>query len=188
MTDAALVPGLPAWAIVSPKRVAHITRVVDTLTAWADALDIPEGERRKWLRAAWLHDALRDAPLEELRRLAPATDGPVDLLHGPAAAARARQEGERDAEVLLAVEHHTLGYAPWTRPGWILFCADYLEPGRRFEVESRALLRAQLPHDPLGTLREVVRVRVIHGVRSGWPLHEQTAALWNRVADAAPCD
>ena len=81
--------GLPEWAQVSPARLAHVERVVALVAHWADQLGLPEAERTRWLRAAWLHDALRDAPEAELRRLAPDEPGPTDLLHGPAAAVRA---------------------------------------------------------------------------------------------------
>ena len=52
---------LPAWAQVSPERRAHIERVVSLLSSWADAMHVDPKERDRWVRAGWLHDALRDA-------------------------------------------------------------------------------------------------------------------------------
>jgi HD superfamily phosphohydrolase YqeK len=98
--------GLPSWAVVTPERAAHVARVVALLERWADALELDRHERSRWLRAGWLHDALRDAPEAELRRWAPTVEGPRAFLHGPAAAARAALEGEADADVLSAVPHH----------------------------------------------------------------------------------
>ncbi|MEK6688133.1 MAG: hypothetical protein AABZ01_06690, partial [Gemmatimonadota bacterium] len=63
--------GLPAWAIVSDQRVAHIERVAAVATRWAERLSLPVPVRDRWLRAVWLHDALRDASPDHLRRLVP---------------------------------------------------------------------------------------------------------------------
>jgi len=90
---------LPAWAEVTPARREHIERVVRLLTEWARAMKVAPAERARWLRAAWLHDALRDAPLGDL------------MAHGPAAAERAAKDGEHDRGVLDAVRYHTIGYA-----------------------------------------------------------------------------
>ena len=53
---------LPEWAVATPERRAHIERVAALLSTWATALRVPAAERARWLRAACLHDALRDAP------------------------------------------------------------------------------------------------------------------------------
>ena len=105
---------LPAWATVTPERRAHIERVVALLDRWADAMRIAAGERERWRRAGWLHDALRDAPLGD------------PFAHGPAAADRAAAEGERDRGVLDAVRHHTIGSADWDDVGRMLYLADFL--------------------------------------------------------------
>src|SRR5205823_4281231 len=82
-------------------RRAHIERVVGLLDAWAAARRAPAAERARWLRAGWLHDALRDAPAAN------------ELAHGPMAAERAARAGETDRGVLDAVRYHSLGYAGW---------------------------------------------------------------------------
>src|SRR2546427_12740610 len=87
---------LPEWAVVTPERGAHIERVAALLSTWATALRVPAAERARWLRAAWLHDALRDAPAAD------------ELQHGPMAAERAARGGERDPGVLDAVRYHSL--------------------------------------------------------------------------------
>lgn len=176
---------LPPWAEVSPRRQAHIERVVATLDEWARALRLPPAEHTRWLRAGWLHDALRDLPDEAQRALAPDAEGPPVLWHGPAAAAAAAAHGEGDAALLGAVRWHSLGHPDWDACGDALYCADFLEPGRSFDVENRALLRARFPADPAGVLREVVRARLLHAVRNGWHVHPQTAAFWNRIVGPA---
>lgn len=178
MTSAA---GLPAWAQVTPKRRAHIERVVAVLDGWAVAMALPASERERWCRAGWLHDALRDLPIAEQRALAPDADGPPVLWHGPAAAAHVAALGETDAGLLNAIRWHSLGAAEWDACGDALFCADYLEPGRSFDVEVRAELRARFPSAPGEVLHEVVRARLRYALHERYALHPRTVALWNRT-------
>jgi HD superfamily phosphohydrolase YqeK len=142
-------------------------------------------EQHRWLRAAWLHDALRDVSSEELETLARDDDGPAELRHGPAAAARAAAEGEADQGVLDAVRYHSIGYAGWDRVGRVLYCADFLEPGRGFDAEARAALAGRFPTEPDAVLLEVARRRLLHVVRSGWPLPAVTVDFWNALASAS---
>ena len=73
--------------------------------------------------------------------------------------------------------------------GRILYCADYLEPGRKYAREWRAEMAERLPSDPALVLREVARTRVGHMVSSGRPLLEPTVRFWNSlVADSSGSD
>ena len=181
-TSPLLRPTPPAWAVMSPERLGHVERVATLVVRWAEAIGVPDSERNRWLRAVWLHDALRDAPEETLREWAPSAEGPIDLVHGPAAAARAKAEGETDRGVLDAVRYHSVGLAEWDMVGRVLYCADFLEPGRPFDPGRRADLADRLPHDLRGVLREVARDRVSYGVRKGWPIPEPTLRFWNALA------
>ncbi|HEY3012765.1 MAG TPA: HD domain-containing protein [Gemmatimonadales bacterium] len=180
-TPPGLRPTLPGWAVITPERLEHIQRVAQLAAAWAERLGVPDSERNRWLRAVWLHDALRDAPPDELEKWAASTLGPPELRHGPASAARARAEGEDDRGVLDAVRYHSLGLAEWDMVGRILYCADYLDPGRPFDRERRAELAERLPNDPGRVLREVARSRLIHLVESGWPVLDPTLRFWNSL-------
>src|SRR5262245_22197407 len=128
-------------------------------------------ERDRWLRAGWLHDALRDAPF------------PNPRAHGPAAADRAARAGETDRSVLDAVRHHTVGSPDWDDVGRMLYLADFLEPGRDDDPERERLARA-VPTQRDAVLREVIRRRIDWVLRSGWPLPEATVAFWNQLATA----
>ena len=180
---------MPAWTCVSEKRMAHIQRVTALLDEWARKLGLGAEEARAWHDAGRWHDALRDAPDAELRRLASRPGGglpnaaalPSEMLHGPAAAARLVSEGERRTEVLEAVRWHTVGYSGWGRVGRALFMADYLEPGRKFSPVDRAFLAAHLPHDFDGVFRQVLRHRLEWSLREGKALFAETVALWNAV-------
>lgn len=144
-------------------------------------MGVSNSERHRWLRAVWLHDALRDAPVSELDRWASDDPGPPELRHGPASAARAQAEGEDDRGVLDAVRYHSLGSAEWDMVGRILYCADYLDPGRPFDRERRADLAADLPLNPGAVLRAVARARLLHLIQSGWPVLEPTHRFWNSL-------
>jgi 2-amino-4-hydroxy-6-hydroxymethyldihydropteridine diphosphokinase len=162
---------LPAWAEVTAARRDHIERVVALLNSWADVMDVTSEERDRWLRAGWLHDALRDAPLGDARA------------HGPAAADRAAAEGESDRGVLDAVRYHTVGSPKWDDVGRMLYLADFLEPGR--SIPDRAELARRVPNDRDEVLQEVVRRRIDWILRSGWTMPEATIALWNQLVARA---
>ena len=176
-----LRPTIPAWAVMSPERTAHVHRVAQLVSEWAEEMSVPDSERNRWLRAVWLHDALRDASPAELAQWAPSAAGAVELRHGPASAARAKGEGEVDRGVLDAVRYHSVGLAEWDMVGRILYCADYLEPGRTHDQERRAALAARLPKDMTNVLREVARDRLARIVRKGWPIPEPTYRFWNSL-------
>lgn len=169
--------GFPFWAVVSPKRAEHVVRVVELLKGWADATRLGARERARFSRVGWLHDALRDADEDELRRWAPEAAGTVAMLHGPAAAARAELEGETDQDILSAVRWHTVGWAGWGALGRALYCADFLEPGRPFSRPERSELARRYPEDPSGVLREVIRMRIEHAEQKGRELYPETVAF-----------
>ena len=172
---------LPAWAVASSRRRAHIARVNALALSWADAMRIARDEREAWSDATRLHDALRDAGEDALRALVPHLDWPASLLHGPAAASRLAEDGERRTSVLEAIFWHTVGHARWDRTGRALYMADFLEPGRSFDRETRAEVAAGVPDDFDQAFRTVVRMRLGPRVSSGEALRLDTAALWESV-------
>ncbi len=170
---------LPPWAQVNDKRREHIERVAELVAGWAEVMQVDQAERERWLRAVSLHDALKHAPPQLLRELAPDGWGTDSLRHGPAAAVMAEREGERDTGVLDAVRYHSVGFARWDDAGRMLYLADFLERGRSKAGEDREALVQRVPDDPRGVLREVARRRLLLTIRAGHPLLEQTAAFWN---------
>lgn len=179
--DAATTVELPDWACVNEKRRGHIARVEQLLVRWADEMRIPDEERRDWRDAARWHDALKDAPEAELRRLVANAPYDVQMLHGPAAAAKLEQLGERRRDVLDAIRYHTVGSLGWGRTGQALYMADFLEPGRSFRRRDRAFLARQVAHEFSGVFREVVRMRLEWTLQEGYSLFPQTVELWNAV-------
>lgn len=174
------VPRIPEWAQVTEKRRAHIDRVVALLAAWAERMDLPHDEASRWFAAGILHDSLRDAPDSMLRALTGDGSTASELLHGPASAVRAEQDGERRQDVLEAVRFHTVGSTEWKRTGKALYMADFLEPGRPFLVEERAFVADQVPHDFDAAFRQCLRLRLEWSLSQGGEIFPQTIAMWNR--------
>ena len=175
---------LPDWAVVDPRRRDHIARVAALVGAWADQHGLADTKKERWLKAAMLHDALRDAPPAELRAMVSQQfkDWPDLLLHGPAAAARLRSEGFVDEGILDAVTYHTVGHPSLDDAGRALYLADFLEPGRTFDPIGRATWRARMPHDMHNVLREVLAARIQHMIAEHRPLRSETLAFWNALA------
>lgn len=173
---------LPPWAMVSDKRLAHITRVTALLDAWAVRMALDDEESRAWHDAGRLHDALRDAPDSMLHELAGDMPGfTLEMLHGPAAAVKLEREGETRRDLLDAVRYHTVGSPVWARVGRALYMADYLDPGRKFSRADRAYLAARVPDDFDAAFRQVVRARLEWSLREGMQLYPETTQLWNAV-------
>jgi HD superfamily phosphohydrolase YqeK len=174
---------LPDWAVATPARRAHIARVAALVRDWADDRGVPAYEKSRWIQAAILHDALRDAAPHHLRNHVPQefANWPDPLLHGPAAAARLRKDAMRDEGVLRAITYHTVGHPELDEAGRAVYLADFLEPGRTFDPLGRAAWRARMPHDMSAVLREVLAARIQHMVLSQRPIRSETLAFWNQI-------
>src|SRR4029077_19800704 len=139
------------------------------LSTWATAMRAPDGERARWVSAAWLHDALRDAPAAN------------ELAHGPLAAERAAHDGLTDQGVLDAVRYHSLGFAQWDDVGRMLYLADYLEPGGASDQERRRSLAARVPQERDVILQQVAGRRIARVIEERWPLPRETVDFWNAL-------
>jgi len=182
-SPADVLGALPPWAAVSERRVAHIARVVAVLDGWAGERGVPAAEASRWLRAALLHDALRDADTATLAADAP-PDWPRKLWHGPAASAAAARAGESDAGVLDAIRYHSVGYAGWDDVGRFLFLADYLEPGRKHDRALLDDLAARAAREPEAALREVAAHRIRWLAQAQHPIQRETCEFWNGLVAA----
>lgn len=181
---------LPDWARCSAERRGHLERTADLVDEWAEVRGLDSGDRLRWRAAAVLHDALRDAELEELESWVDDRDWPPPTLHGPACAARLASEGVEDGPLLRAVAYHTSGHPDFDPLGDHLYLADYLEPGRDFRLEERRDLRKRVVEEPRRVLLSVIRSRMEHLLTVPRAILPETVAYWNSrleggVADAA---
>lgn len=174
---------LPSWAEMGPLRREHTIRVGAVMGSWALELDLPPEEAGRWSAAGLLHDVLRDADPRRLREaLDPPFRGlPPKILHGPAAAARLEALGVADTSLLEAIRWHTLGDPGLDRLGRALYCADFLEPGRRRDRTWREGLRQRFPLDEDGVLEAVVGERTAHQEAEAGELHPRTREFRERV-------
>jgi len=176
---------LPEWAVASEERRRHMQRVSALLDSWADALGLDGDDRGRWVAVGYLHDALRDAPAEDLRPRVPPelTALPGRILHGPAAAERLRVEGVADGEILMAVAYHTLGHPALGTLGRALYAADFLEPGRDLLNAWRAGLRDRMPGELEAVVREVLGARIVHLVERRSAMRPETVGFWNAFSE-----
>jgi HD superfamily phosphohydrolase YqeK len=173
----------PAWAEATKSRRAHMRRVGEVMGEWALDLDLPQDDVARWRAAGVLHDALRDADFDTLRPLVgpELRDRPGRMLHGPAAAARLREEGVTDGALLLAISWHTLGHPDFDALGKALYLADYLEPGRDYASKKLARMREDVPESMDRILSRVARSRIRRMVKKGRPLLDPTVRFWNGI-------
>ncbi len=149
--------------------MAHVRRMVALLNEWAEEIEVSQEERRRWLTACWLHDALRDAEL------------PDGITHGAAAAELAASHGESDRGVLSAVRYHSVGHPRWDDVGKMLYLADFLEPGRKSRRKQRAQLAKRVPRDPDGVLRQILAHQIASRLRRQRPVDPRTIEFWNSL-------
>lgn len=172
---------LPKWARCRSRRRAHGVRVGDLLATWAAELGLPKKERLRWRAAGVLHDALKDAPLDELHGIA--GDGwPDPVVHAPACADRLAAEGVTDESLLDAIRYHPVGHPDLDDLGEFLMLADYLEPGRSTRAGRRSKLRDRLPEGRDEVLLTVVQQRLGRLIDKRRPLLECSVDFWNRLA------
>lgn len=168
----------PAWARIGPRRRTHIEGVASLMERWAERLGLSPIDRTRWLAAAYLHDALRDASPESLVE---AAEYPPKIRHGPAVAIRLAEAGVDDSDLLDAIRYHTTGWSSWKDMGRFLYLADFLEPSRAIAPARFAALRARLPEDRDDILRLVCASRLTEQLRRGGRLRRESVEFWNSL-------
>ncbi|CAN5736321.1 bis(5'-nucleosyl)-tetraphosphatase (symmetrical) YqeK [soil metagenome] len=184
---AAAAGRLPDWSALTSRRRGHCERVARLLSDWAAGLGLPAADVMRWQAAARLHDAVKDAPAADLRRIVdePLRTLPDALLHGHAAAARLRADGVTDRALLDAIAWHTTGHADLEPIGHALYVADFIEPGRHYLPDTLATWRARMPAALPDAVRAVVRMRMQFLLGHGRPIRAETVAFWNALTASA---
>lgn len=157
--------------------------MVALLAEWGTALGLSEDELVRWRAAAHLHDALKSTdPLQLREHMGPEERWPDPVLHGPACAARLREDGVDDQPLLAAIAYHSTGHPDLDILGELLYLADYLEPGRKHDSDRRAALRRRLPGDRGAVLQDVAAARIAYLLDKRLPILQTTIEFWNRLA------
>lgn len=155
------VPDLRARGM-QDRRLQHTLGVRETAVRLAEL----HGARMQAAsEAAMLHDIAKPFPLAKMQEVAiryglelpQEVMADANLLHGPVAAAIAREElGVTDEEVLSAIACHTTGKPGMSTLDEVIFLADAIEPNRR-------------PYPGLNTLRALagrdLDAAVLHAMR-----------------------
>lgn len=151
-------------AKIQGPRLEHIYRVRDTARElsrlYGASLDKTEA-------AALGHDYAKHMSREQLLAygrshnliIDPLEEEQPQLLHGAVAAVMLREQGlVTDEETLNAIRWHTTGRVGMTTLEKVIWLADFIEPGRRFQGvdEIRALARKDLDRALLAALDSTI--------------------------------
>lgn len=121
------------------ERYIHSINVANVAHSLAKHYGIDENKAEL---AGLIHDCAKEESYEKLAYYARNCGFPVDeesfqitqILHGPASAYIARQVlGVKDEEILSSIRYHVTGKENMTIMEKIIFIADYIEPGRKFQ-------------------------------------------------------
>ncbi len=179
-----------ASARVSKKRFAHMEGVAAT----AELLARTYGHDATLARLAGiLHDWDKDLDNDVIRQKAKdlgveeeigpwVLENMPQVVHGPTAAAElARTHPEIPDEVISAIRKHTIADPNMSPLDEIIYVADAIEPGRRFEEAPE--LRALIGEASLDELyAKVYQFWTARLVSAGALLHPDTLMIWNELA------
>lgn len=172
---------------LSEKRYAHTIRVVET----SERLGKQYGEENKEdiKLAAMLHDYAKCFTVETLKKNIKKYNLPTTLLnyhhelwHGPVAAAIMEQDyGIKNKDILNAVYFHTTGRAGMTTLEYIIFVADYIEPGRQFPgVDS---VRELAKTDIILAAKSANKNTITHLMSKDNSVHPDSFHMYNFLID-----
>lgn len=163
----------------------HCVRTAEAAARMARAFRIDE--RQAYL-AGLLHDYARSMSAEQLISEAKKLGFRVNaveaafpyLLHARIGARLIELDLDiKDKEIISAIENHTIGSTSMTKLDKIIYVADMIEPGRRYEGLD-ALRRISLED-----LDEVFERAYIHSlgylIRSKKLIHPLTIEVWNKL-------
>lgn len=173
---------------VSTKRFKHIKGVAKV------ARQIAEKHKCDLFLAelsAWLHDACKEMKEKELVEAAQHFQIPFGeieakhghLLHGPVAAALAKEElGITNSDLLAAIAEHTLGNTPMCPLSETLYLADCLEEGRSKSYTAPIWSALKIDEEQINVAHAIVvasDLGLVHLIESGKPIHPRTVEVRN---------
>ncbi len=175
---------------LSPKRFAHVERVIATLEEIAPATEASLPECRV---AGWLHDCAKEESREMFLdllahgaiELDEETRDQPNLWHAYHAAFIGTHVFGIDSEdILQAVRYHPTGAPNLSAVGMTLFVADYAEPGRPMSWTRE--IREQAKEDLLGAALRVCREKIRYVTGKGREPHSRSLAFAEWLEAGAP--
>jgi len=168
---------------VSPKRFKHIQGVVKASADLALRFGQPV---RKARLAAWLHDCAKELSRDEMLGWLKRSPFRLDTLertmpglwHPHVGAAIALKKWKiKDAAVLEAIRSHTLGGEQMGKVAQVVFVADFIEPGRKFEGvhDARSAARQGLTQG----VRAKAGLTLGHLLKNQATIHPRLILTWN---------
>lgn len=177
---------------LSEKRYVHTVGVANTAKLLAEKYG---GNPEKAFVAGLLHDCAKEKSIEILREIIERNNDTIDtisensnaLLHGVSGAWLSKELFSIDDEIFDAIKYHTTGKPSMSLLTKIVFIADYIEPGRKFDgvEEVRNLAYSNIDDAIIKSCSNVI----IHTVNKGGVVHPNTVdarnylLLYNRGAD-----
>ncbi len=172
------------------RALEHCRAVAETAVLLAGIYAVDEGDARL---AGLLHDWDRELDADELVERAQELGLAVDtacereplLLHARTAVAALREVlPGLSADVLQAIERHTVGGVDMSPLDMVLYVADTIAPGRRFDGVDD--LREAAGNVGLCELFALCYAQSVgHLVRTRRFIHPDTVAVWNRYVARA---
>ena len=169
-------------AVMSPKRFNHVLGVERAAIALAEKYGY---DTEKAGLAGLLHDYAKELPDQEFLGLIDKYKLDPELKqwgnnvwHGMVGIYKIQEDlGVKDADILRAIEIHTVGSGTMSELDKVVYVADYIEHNRDFPGVDKARELAQQSLD-LAVAYETART-VEHLAHKGMPIYPQTLETYN---------
>ncbi len=164
---------------LSIKRYHHSVGVMETAFLLSYSSKNPSIDRKDLAWASLFHDCGKEIPKSDRARICSKNSFSLGkelidmtkLNHAPIGAKLLHDNyGIKNKDVLMAVAYHPTGHPDLTPIGWIIYIADYLEPGR-ITMENREKSLKKACNDPLQGLKIVTELRIKTVLRKNKPFH-----------------
>jgi predicted HD superfamily hydrolase involved in NAD metabolism len=170
--------------VLTKDRYDHTIRVVETAITLAEKY----GESMEKVKlAALFHDYAKCFTIDQLKRKMihyqiqdSLMDFHFELWHGPVGAKIARDVyGVMDQDILNAITYHTTGRVGMSKLEYIIFVADYIEPGRNFPAAEEVRKLAKM--DLRQATRKALQYTIIYLMGKDATIHPNSFLAYNAL-------
>ncbi len=164
---------------LSTKRYNHSVGVMETAFVLADSWKNYSIDRTDLAWASLFHDCGKEIPKDDRARICSKNSLSLGkeliditkLNHAPIGAKLLHDNyGIKNKDILMAVAYHPTGHPDLSPIGWIVYIADYLEPGRT-NMENREKALQKACKNPLQGLKIVTELRMKTVLQNNKPFH-----------------